>query len=420
MNRLIVKAAFLLLCCVGATAFAESDTPSSSEKISIPAGNLTIQGDMRVRIEDLGKTDFKSDRAETLLRVRPMLIWKPVEQATVVLQFQAAKAMGEPTYTPSSTTANTRQETSGATNGDSALTYHQAYGKYQPVEWFQIALGRQVLSYGNELIIGESDWVNVSRSFDVLKVRGSYGIGWTDLFASKLVDTNTTGAGAGDKDFYGMYNGWDFGPYLKQFDIYFLDLHDATVNPSTDMRVMGARAQSKIGQLDYRAEWTRETQVTSGYQVNAEVGYAFDLAQQPRLSAEYFYASEDFNQLFTTAHKWLGYADVVGRRNLSGYGAHLSSGILSWMSGQVDYYAFRRAKSDRSAYKVNGTTALGSGTASTSSDLGSEADFTLKFKPTAGVAFALGFSEFYSGAYLKDQLGSSNPTFYYGQMELKF
>lgn len=420
MDRLVLRVAVLLLCFTGAKAFSEPDAAPSSDKISIPAGSLAIQGDMRVRYEDLGKTDYTSNRSDTALRVRPMLTWKPTEQTSVVLQLQAAKTMGERTVVTKDLTDNQYQTTSGVANGDSAVTFHQAYGKYEPMEMVQFTLGRQVLSYGNELLIGESDWVNVSRSFDALKARVSYGIGWTDLFASKLVDTNISGAGPGDKDFYGLYTGLNFGEYLKQFDIYFLDLHDNTVNPTTDMQAMGARAQSKIGQFDYRAEWTREARSTSGYQYNAELGYALDITQQPRLAAEYFYASQDFDQLFTTGHKWLGYADVLGRRNLSGYGVHLTSGILSWMSGQVDYYSFQRASKDGPAYKLNGTSALGTAAGSTSNNIGSEIDVTLKFKPSPGIGFSAGFAQFNSGSYLKDQFAGIDPKFYYAQMEMKF
>jgi hypothetical protein len=55
-----------------------------------------------------------------------------------------------------------------------------------------------------------------------------------------------------------------------------------------------------------------------GSQYDIELGYAL-LFKNSRLSAEYFSVSEDFNQLFPTAHKWLGYAGLFKRQNIKGF-----------------------------------------------------------------------------------------------------
>lgn len=391
--------------------------------VSMPLepSKFSLTGDFRVRAEDFGKTDFVSDRSDFLLRVRPILTWQPSKETTVVLQLEAAKGMGQPVYTSTSLNTTAEQDTSGAAaNGDTPIFFHQAYGIYQPIDWFKLTAGRQVLSYGDELIIGQADWNNISRSFDALRIRADYAFGWTDLFASKLVDLNVTGAGPGDRDFYGIYNGWDLGQYLKELDVYGLALHDATNTSPSDTLAFGIRAKSKINQFDYRTEWTLEAHSSSGYQTNVEAGYTLDTAVVPRIAAEYFYASADYNQLFPTAHKWLGYADVLGRRNVKGIGGHLSSGLADWLSVQGDYYTFQRVDNGRSAYKLNGTTALGNGTASSSDDIGSEVDLTFKIKPSKPVTFSVGAGMFFSGSYLRDQFGGFNPVFSYAQMELYF
>jgi hypothetical protein len=350
-----------------------------------------------------------------------LLTWRPANETTVVLQLEAAKGMGQPVYATTPANAAVEQDTSGAaSNGDTPVFFHQAYGIYQPVDGFKLFVGRQVLSYGDELIIGQADWNNISRSFDALRVRAAYGFGWTDVFASKLVDLNVSGPGPGDRDLFGIYNGWSFGSYLKEFDVYGLALHDATVVTPSNTVAVGLRAKSKVDQFDYRAEWTRETRTSSGYQANVEGGYTLDVEAAPRISGEYFYASADYNQLFPTGHKWLGYADVLGRRNIKGVGGHLSSGLTEWLSLQGDYYSFQRVDLRRSAYKLNGTTALGSGAASSSADIGSEADLTFKIKASKAVTFSAGGGMFFSGSYLRSQFGGVNPTFSYAQMELNF
>jgi hypothetical protein len=94
--------------------------------------------------------------------------------------------------------------------------------------------------------------------------------------------------------------------------------------------------------------------------------------------------------------------------------------VLSWLTVQADYQSFDRVDKTRPAFKLNGTTALGSGTGSSASNIGQEIDLTAKMKASAAVGFSLGVSEFLPGSYVREQLGHTDPNFIYAQLETKF
>src|SRR5207253_9766926 len=48
-------------------------------------------------------------------------------------------------------------------------------------------IGRQELIYGDERLVGNADWANVSRSFDAAKLRFENGYLWVDGFVGRLV-----------------------------------------------------------------------------------------------------------------------------------------------------------------------------------------------------------------------------------------
>lgn len=426
-----IKCLTTLVCLLSTTTFAQT-----SETTAPQSTPVTVRGDFRLRYDTsdgvdytVSKANFPTRVAATYIRVRPEITWTVNPEFSLVLQPQAAKAFGEQGWIPSSATTNKKQDTSGSTNGDTMMTFHQAYGKWKPLSGFEFTAGREQLLYGDELVIGPSDWTNVSRTFDDIRIHATYAWGWTDAFTSKIEDTLATSGAPGDKDFYGIYNGWSFGPYVKALDIYVLELRDnsfqsvgaAKALPTQTVLATGVRAKSQIGPIDYRFEYTRETnsEVPSGDQGTLEVGYSLDMPIKPHFSLEYFYASADYNTLFTSAHKWLGYADIFGRRNIRGWGAHYSSGLVNAFSVAVDDYLFDRVDTTRSAYSTT-QVALGSGTASTSSSLGNELDLAVKWQANKEVLLKAGYCVLFVGDYLKDQFSDDKPQYFYASIEARY
>lgn len=388
---------------------------------------FSIGSSFRFRHETDFDTDYATYRNFSSMRIRTDLNFKvPEENFRIFLQPQFSKNFGEPVVMAASTITNTVQNTSGTTV-DTTFTVHQGYLEYSINDQAKVVLGRQVLSYGDELVIGALDWNNVGRSFDGGKAKLQYSLGWTDFVYFKLTDNNvTTTSSGGDINLFGIYNSFDFGSYLKSFDLYYFQKDDDSQFVSKKLFASGARAASQIDGLDYRVEFTTEwgsivSDSAQAYQYDAEVGYKLiEEALKPRLSAELFWAGKDYDQLYPTTHKWLGFADVFGRKNISGWAAHLNFIPYENFTALVDYHSFRRTSVDSTAFKTNGSTAIGTTTASASQDLGYEVDCTLKYKTSKSLIISGGYSFFSPGEYLKSQFSNKTPEFYFAQVEAIF
>lgn len=336
---------------------------------------------------------------------------------------QFSKTLGEAAYsTPVNTGASALQQTSGNTV-DSYFQVHEAYASYRLTERVRFYGGRMTLSYGDELLIGALDWQNVGRSFDGFKLTYKSATFSSELFSTKIQDNNTITHISGDVDFHGLYNTWSLNEYLKNVDLYALYKRDATLG-TTHLGIGGARVSSKLEDFDYRIEYTKEfgnalPQSNSAEQFDIESGMTFGELKEHRIALEYFLAGKHYQQLYPTLHKWLGYADVLGRKNISGFVLHGSSRLSEKLMTKIDYHRFSRVSSDASVYKLNGTTALGTATGSSSDSVGSEIDLTVIYAVKPDLSFSGGYSIFHAGDYIRDQLPMNNAHFYYLQMEVK-
>jgi hypothetical protein len=242
-------------------------------------------------------------------------------------------------------------------------------------------IGRFEMVYGEHLVVGNVDWHETGRAFDGLRLRfaprGDAGP-WVDLFGAWLTEGFVEGPfgepfGAGDQVFTGLYGA--LGPLLADglaLDLYALlrlwPTTDAIQRQGAAMPTFGVRVKNRSGLLDYRLEAgvqvgsrpapvpTGETQAGDNptvfaYQADLEVG--INLAGDAlRIALEGLVASgddpetaderEDWDQLFPTAHRWLGYMDFVGpRTNVTSGVLHVAYRAQPWLF-TVDGHAFWR------------------------------------------------------------------------------
>ncbi len=397
----------------------------SSVPVSGAAPQTAVQfsGQARLRVEGDDRTDFATDRDFTALRLRPDILYTPDVTLSLLLEPQFAHTFGEPLLVPATTTANSSQTTS-ATTFDNSLSVHQAYIDYHPYEKFQFVGGRQELNYGDQRVIGNSDWGNIGRSFDALRTRISFTRGWWDLFASKVVENNATTTGAGDINLYGTYLTLNMGQYLRALDLYVYYQRDDAA--ATGLYAPGVRIKSEVHNFDYRAEYVSELgnavpTASSSSMVNVELGYTFSSSvMHPRFSLEGLSTGRNYNQLYPTGHGVLGNADIFSRRNISGGAFHASAEIVDNFTLFVDVFHLYRTYTDATAFKFNGTP-LGSLSASTSSALGDEFDLFSKYRISRATSLFAGVAVFLKGKYLSDSFAQNwMPTFYYVQMDVKF
>jgi hypothetical protein len=420
------------------TVLLDSDTtPITSETYQEGASQtkstspITFGAQARLRPEVRNNTDYGGNRNYTLVRFRLSTTYAASKNTRLFFQPQFSKAFGTPTFPGISTTTNSFQQTSGAFF-DTALSVHQAYLDYQPFENLRMIGGRQILTYGDELLVGAAlGWANVGRSFDAIKFTHNFeSLGFlsfkTDLFWSRLVDTSTwNSAGTGSADFGGIYQNIKFGRFLQNFDPYFFYLADTRTTANLSLWTFGLRLKSSFEWWDYRAETTFQTgsNLTSpedAFQEDLEIGYTVLPSSSLRIALNGFYASPQFNQLFPAAHKWLGVADVLGRRNIYGGGIRSSASLHSQWNVTLDFYQFYRVDIATPVYMLNGLTTLGSANATTSSHVGSELDFNILYKVSSVVNLSTGINTLFASDYLISNFGPINPIYAFFEIEARY
>lgn len=364
----------------------------------------------RVRYESLSDYDFNQSQGD-FKSFTGSRFWILAEMThgdySMVLQPQFSRTWGI-------------DEVAGPTSGgtiDPGLNVHQAYFLTPIAKRFKLKLGRQEFSYGDELVLGSVIWSNVGRSFDAVKVEWSMGKSQLDIFSSKLSDKNATAPGPGDKDLHGLYfSGRNEFDFIKETDIYVLDINDSTVNPHAEILSYGLRLKGKVSVFDYRGEVTKQhARSHEASQLDVEAGATG--ASLGRIGLNYFAATELYSQLFPTAHKWLGIGDVVSRKNIKGYQVKHTYSWSEKVKTDLTYHYFQRYDSDSTAFAFSGA-ALGN-SASSQAKIGDEYDLIVNYLQSENLSYQVGAAYFVPGKFLEESGKNSDFTFIYLQLLLK-
>jgi hypothetical protein len=283
------------------------------------------------------------------------------------------------------------------TDNDPDLSVHQAYMKTDFSDDFSLTAGRQELSYGDQYIMGRRSWSNVGQSFDAFKLGVNYGMGWFDVFWSKLnVFTDS-------RDFMGLYNSFDFGEALRAVDLYALYLAD--YEGATDLLwTFGLRLASNVGALDYRVEGNyqmeRKRKEDTAHSFDLGFGYTFLEDMKTRFGIGYARASNKYNSLFGARHRFLGQGDFFARQNIQDFRAELSSKVVGSLKAGFEYHYFMLAKRNSPLYDLDGNSY---GSKSDATQVGHEFDLWLKWMDLVdGVDLGIGTDWFLAGKYMKD------------------
>jgi len=404
-------------------------------------GKVKLGAQARVRYEFFNNTDFTSTTNDTrdffLTRVRTDLTLLPHEQVLIFFQPQFTSGWGEVFGTSiNSTNSATAGSTSGGLN-DPAVGVHQAYMTYSPTDSYSLTVGRQEINYGDQLIVGAVGWNNTGRAFDAVKMRFSGENYWVDALYSVLNDAESgAGRGAcaapcafGDHHFGGLYASIEAYDWLKAVDLYALYRFDSTVRPRAHNYVtFGTRLKGKSNAFDYRFEATGQvgkSTITGAnadqrdFQADLEIGHTWENASNFRFALEGLVASKNYIQMFPTAHKWLGYIDLFGRRNIMSGIVHMSMKPGDKWTLGLDAHTIFRLSNATTLFALNGTTAVGAG-AATSKLAGEEVDFSVGYSPLEILNFKAGINGFFPMGFVKDNVGSDMAIFGYLQTNVKF
>jgi len=366
--------------------------------------------------------------------------------------------------------------------GDDTFDLRQGYLEIGNAKEFPLVLkfGRQVLSYGDERLIGAFDWNNIGRTFDAVKLRWEENAWWLDAFASSVVVPER-----------GSYNQSDFlngnethrqqifsGLYFsttalgsQTTDLYLLHLHE-NANPryqqnplgDTNFFTLGTRMKSKPGAFatqdtarlskdgkmiaepkpprpvgfDYEGEFAFQTGEVRGLDLTAfaahvGAGYTFDASWLPRLGVAYSFGSGDgdpadqdietFQNLFPTNHKFYGQMDTFSWQNMQDLELSVKAQPLKTVSLKAEFHAFWLATTDDAWYRANGVTQvrpLNAAARNADGHAGSEVDLIATWNVNKYLQVEGGYSHFFAGDYLSDTGASEDADFGYIQAKLTF
>ena len=242
-----------------AATLASGDAGETAAKRPVPAGpaspdnplsffdgRLVFDFHERLRFEyrennfDFNDSiDSLTDDEWLLQRFRFGIKLRPVEWLTFYAQGQDVREIG-----------SDRPNVIGqlGAEGDDAFDLRQGYVEIGDAKKLSLKLGRQLLTYGDERLVGPVDWLNQGRSFDAVKLHFEQPAWSVDLFTSSVVRFERSefnesdwidSADARDQFFSGLH-GSTSALGFQTTDLYAFHLHEEAPG-DTDFLTVGTR-----------------------------------------------------------------------------------------------------------------------------------------------------------------------------------
>lgn len=403
-TRLLATSTVVLVCCFAGSAQAEEPAPSDAIRFE-PVGSFFSRYELR---ENYGPaTDFVRYRARFGAQTNRFDIGND-NQLRLRFVPQAAGLW----------------HVGGDSTGDVALGLHEGFVELGFMG-NTLQAGRFEMVYGDHLVIGNVDWHESGRAFDGARLSIGAGDVDVDVFATTLSegfadDTSNSEIGGGDVWFFGVYT--KLGGLLGDghaLDLYLLNrLAPRATGPDTDTTAeltAGARVKGASAGVDWRAEAGVQVgrhpmaEVDAlAYQADGELGYTVGQARNLRVGLNGFVASGDdpdtaetdegWNQLFPTAHKWLGLMDFIGARtNVAGAALLLSSQLHARWKAYANVHEFHRLQDG----------------AQPAGRVGTEVDLGVRFAIGQGTGLRFGYGLFAPTDEVSDEL------LHFGEAELR-
>lgn len=473
MLRKTFAASILSLVTASSALLAPDARAGDAAKTMAPAPResairFNVQERLRleVRNNNFDFNDSLNDRADDawlLHRFRLGVLVKPARWLALHAEGQDAREF-----------ESDRAKVPGAlgAEGDDNFDLRQAYAELGDAQTFPLTakVGRQVLAYGDERLIGPVDWNNFGRTFDAAKLVWKTPAWQLDLFVSSVVVIRRDSFNQSD-----LFNGNEIdrqqifsGAYFTagelafgSFELYALWLSQAngtvanlesgvaTIEPKgfeplaqhTSFGTYGTRVKGDPKKLrgfefEFEGAWQNgqlRDQALSAFAVHGGLGYNFAASWKPRLWAEYNFGSGDrdpadndsetFQNLFPTNHKFYGYMDLFSWQNIHNPMLSVRMSPAKALTVQLDYHAFWLASTDDVWYRANGLTAvrpLSSAARDADNFVGQEIDFTVTWKVSEHVHLQGGYSHFFAGEYLRNTGPHDDANFGYLQATFTF
>ena len=476
-SALIIRALiFIAAALTTLTAFAgplqtdaKSPPPPPMEKkeanpLCFMDGKICIDVNERLRFEGRENTfDFDSDvnsltdDAFLLQRFRIGIAVKPTPWLKFYAQGQDVQELG-----------SDRPDIPKAlgAEGDDNFDLRQAYVQIGPKS-FNLILGRQLLAFGDERLVGIGEWNNFTNNWDAVRLQIVQPKFSVDLFAASLVNVYRDSINLSD-----LFNGSEMhrdqifsGIYastsaidIQTTDFYVLVLDQEVPNPTapaitspatftglsgkqTDFVTLGTRIKGdpkKLHGWEYEGEFAFQAGEVADLDLTAfaahiGAGYNFKCTWNPRLFLEYNYASGDsdptdndietFQNLFPSNHPRYGFMDLFSWQNIHNPALSLKAKPCKPVGLEVDFHGFWLADTNDAGYRANGVTKVRPITPASrnaSSYVGSELDLLVTYHSVKFLNIWAGYSHFFAGDYLNATGASDDADFGYLQATFNF
>jgi len=312
--------------------------------------------------------------------------------------------------------------------------------------WVDAVAGRQVLAFGDERVIGPSNWLNVGRTFDIARVDLHHPGYEVAVFGSSVVPGSNTRLHRAipGNNFYGIYGSFKniiprgtFEPYV----LWRLAPGNAAL-PETVGRghlnevTIGLHLKGTLpAEFDYDTEFDGQTGSLGVYSIGAWAGYVGlgktfrKAAAAPRVFIEGNYASgtknpagrdwNTFDSLYPSNHDKYGFTDQVGRKNLVQFRVGVEENVTKKWKFKQAFEGFWLATSHDNFYASSGAIAV-SAHPGASRHIGNELDLIGEYQMNNGLNFGFGYARLFAGQFLKTTTQGNDYSYPFAYVEYRF
>lgn len=309
-----------------------------------------------------------------------------------------------------------------------------------------VLIGRQALAFGDERVIGPSDWLNVGRTFNVGRLAIHQPDYTISAFASSVVpgDNAELHGALASNNLYGVYASFrdvipeaTFEPYvLWRLAPANAALPETVDRGHLDEVTVGLHLKGRLpANFDYDTEFDWQTGSLGPSSINAWAGYVgigrtlANLHAQPRVFMEGNYASgtknpagrqwTTFDQIYPSNHDKYGFADQVGRRNLEQLRVGVEEQPANGWKLKQAVASFWLATSNDNFYASSGAISV-SAHPGASRHIGTELDLVAEYLWSKGLTFGFGYARLFAGEFLKATTAGHDYVFPYAYFEYNF
>lgn len=399
---------------------------------------LRFGGEYRARFEGFGGGGFKADTTDAywLSRVRLNLTIQPTPWLKIYAEGQDARAISkQPGQPPFENTWDIRQGFLELGKSDKGL--------------FALRVGRQEINFGDQRLVGSSNWTNGARTFDAVRGIANFTLPHAaihfDVFAAAVVNAvnDTWDHHQQGNNFHGLHAEitkllpgatlepflyWKLQPGLK---------NEAGAIARLNEKIFGVRWIGKLpAGFDYQLEIAKEIGSLGTDTVNAWAGHwvvgrtVAALRFKPRVWGEFNYATGDanpkdgsrgtFDQLFPTAHDKYGLADQVGWKNVRDLRAGVELKPRKNWTSTVEYNDWYLASAFDALYSTSSTALARSATGTAGRHVGRELDLIANWTVSGSFQAGAGLGHIFPGGFLQKTTQGKAYTFPYIMFTYKF